>query len=100
MTINIQLTEKLAIGSDANNWTLTKPVNVKDKDTGAVSVTWNSFNYFGTLQGAVNAACQLLLRTSDAQNAKELVEAAEKINALMTLKLKEIVKSPVVTERG
>ena len=83
MAVHIQITDKLALGSDSQQWTLTKPVTVKNKDTDEKSIQWQSFNYFGTLNGAVKAAGDLLLRQSGAQSAKELVEAAERINALI-----------------
>ena len=83
MTVHIQLTDKLAIGSDNNQWTLISPVNVTDKDTKAVSVKWQPFSFFGTKEGVFKAAGDRLLRQSGAQSLKELVEAAERINALI-----------------
>jgi hypothetical protein len=84
MTVHIKLTDNLAIGSDSNQWTLTKPVTVTDKETKTKSIQWQPFKYYSELDNAVKAAGALLLRSSHAQNAKELIEVAEKISALLS----------------
>ena len=80
----IQVSEKYAIASDDRNWILQKSGVKTDKETGETSVTWSSFSYPGTLEGAVKSLGQHMLRTSGANSYDELVEAAKKISELFS----------------
>ena len=88
----IQITDGIAIKSDANNWEVCSPKKRKDKKTGEMVICWEGFSFHSTLDRAVKSLGEYLLRTGDSNSATELARAADTISELLSQKFTSDIK--------
>jgi len=82
----IQLTDKMAISSDVNQWMLMRP----KKPSKSNPNTWEPYKYFHSLESCIEAAAGILLRTSTYTSVSDLKAVAEDIRATFAVKLGDL----------
>jgi len=83
----IVLNDKYAIKSDANQWQLCKWIGQKEKH-GKLSDGWEPYKYYSSLAQLVQGTATLLLRKSEYESFRDLLDNQRAINAMIDDKLK------------
>ena len=80
----IPVNSEFRIASDPYCWTVQRPVNRNNKDTGESYVEWRAFRWYPTIEAAVNGLAQESLRASEAEPLTDALAEVKRVVAEVT----------------